>query len=155
MREHILNTTEHHIRLAAGRCAIGVGNDLVHLATFDLSFTPGFVRRGYTKQEIAYCEQFVDSKLRYASTWAAKEAVYKAVKQTNDTIKLWWRDIEISREKPQGKPTVHIKKLASPANISLTITHDGDYVWALATCIFIEQADATSISQMHDIANSD
>jgi len=46
----------------------------------NLSFTPQFILRGYTQNEIAYCEQFADSRLRYASTWAAKEAVYKVIK---------------------------------------------------------------------------
>ena len=111
---------------------ITVGNDLVHLPTFDQSFTPYFVKRGYTQNEITYCEQFTDSKLRFASTWAAKEAVYKALKQADENIKIWWRDIEILRAKPQGKPTVNIKKIKYPLNISLTISHDGEYVWALA-----------------------
>jgi len=116
--------------------SIAVGNDLVHLPMFDKSFTPYFVRRGYTKEEIAYCEQFAEPRLRYASTWAAKEAVYKAIKQVDETIKIWWRDIEIHRPKPQGKPTVIVKKLKTPLSINLTISHDGDYVWALAVCVY-------------------
>lgn len=132
--EHIQQQLEQ--ALPAGS-RFTVGNDLVHLATFDKSFTPYFVRRGYTPTEVAYCEQFTDSRLRYASTWAAKEAVYKAIKQLDDNIKLWWRDIEIVRHKPQGKPIVSIKKLQVPTNISLTISHDGDYVWALATCVIL------------------
>jgi holo-[acyl-carrier protein] synthase len=58
-----------------------VGNDLVHLPTFLLSLTDLFKKKAYTPAEIAYCDQFAESALRYASTWAAKEAVYKAVKQ--------------------------------------------------------------------------
>lgn len=114
---------------------IAVGNDLVHLPTFNLSFTPEFIKRGYTENEIAYCEQFADSRLRYASTWAAKEAVYKAIKQVDGNIKLWWQGIEITRSKPQGKPTVTIRNLKTAIEISLTISHDGDYVWALAICM--------------------
>lgn len=115
--------------------SVAVGNDIVHLPTFDLSFTPQFIRRGYTPGEIAYCEQFSDSRLRYASTWAAKEAVYKVMKQVAPAQKLWWSSIEIQRSRPQGKPTVSIKKLQFQPDISLTISHDGDYVWALALCV--------------------
>lgn len=115
--------------------SVVVGNDLVHLPTFIKSCTPYFIHRGYTQDEVAYCEQFADSTLRYASTWAAKEAVYKAIKQMDDSIRLWWRDIEIHRPKPQGKPAVRVKKLNIPLAFSLTITHDGDYVWALAICV--------------------
>jgi holo-[acyl-carrier protein] synthase len=114
---------------------IAVGNDLIHLPTFDLSFTPYFIKRGYTQNEIAYCEKFADSRLRYASTWAAKEAVYKVIKQVDENIKIWWRDIEILRAKPQGKPTVNVKKIKYPLDIRLTISHDGKYVWALAVSL--------------------
>ena len=115
---------------------IAVGNDIVHLPTFIHSLTPQFIKRSYSPAELAYCEQFAESTLRYASTWAAKEAVYKALKQADDTIKLWWPDIEIHRPKPQGKPTVRIKKLKTPLDFSLTITHDGEYIWALAVCLY-------------------
>lgn len=108
----------------------GIGNDLVHLPTFEKSFNPAFIRRAFTPAELEYCQQFENSMLRCASTWAAKEAVYKAVKQYDETIKIWWRGIEILRPKPQGKPSVIIKKLPD-LNINLTITHDGDYVWAI------------------------
>jgi len=130
MNEAILQSVTNSLETAK----LAVGNDLVYLPAFDKSLTPDFIQRGYTQNEIAYCEQFADSRLRYASTWAAKEAVYKAVKQADESIKLWWRDIEILREKPQGKPTVSIKKLKLPLNFSLTISHDGEYVWALAVC---------------------
>jgi holo-[acyl-carrier protein] synthase len=115
---------------------IAVGNDVVHLPTFLKSLTPLFIKRSYTENELAYCTRFADPALRYASTWAAKEAVYKALKQADEHIKLWWRDIEINRPKPQGKPTVSISKLKDPLDFSLTITHDGDYVWALAVCVY-------------------
>jgi holo-[acyl-carrier protein] synthase len=115
---------------------VAVGNDIVHLPTFLHSLTPQFIKRSYTPLELSYCEQFADSRLRYASTWAAKEAVYKAIKQADDSIRLWWRDIEIHRPKPQGKPTVTVKKLNIPLEFSLTISHDGDYVWALALCVY-------------------
>jgi len=115
--------------------SVVVGNDLVHLPTFIKSCTPYFIRRGYTQNEVAYCEQFADNILRYASTWAAKEAVYKAIKQVDDRVRLWWRDIEIHRSKPQGKPTVTVKKLNHSVVLSLSISHDGDYVWALAICL--------------------
>jgi holo-[acyl-carrier protein] synthase len=81
--------------------------------------------------EIVYCDQFDDSLLRYASTWAAKEAVYKAIKQIDDST-LGWKKIEITRNKPAGKPGVIIYKDTCSFKISLTISHDGDYAWAIA-----------------------
>ena len=116
--------------------SVALGNDIVHLPAFTKSCTPHFIRRVYTQAELEYCSKFTDPFLRYASTWAAKEAVYKALKQTDDTIKLWWRDIEISRAKPAGKPTVQIKKLKSPMEFSLSISHEAGYVWAVAICLY-------------------
>jgi holo-[acyl-carrier protein] synthase len=108
------------------------GNDLVFVPGFEASLTPGFIAKVYTEQEIAYCDRFADSLLRYASTWAAKEAVYKAVKQL-DKSTAGWKKIEIIREKIGGRPHVvlHQPQL-SRISVSLSITHDGDYAWAVA-----------------------
>ena len=108
-----------------------VGNDLVFLPAFTASFNELFKKKIYTPEEIAYCDQFDDSALRYASTWAAKEAVYKAIKQI-DVSSFPFKKIEILREKPQGRPYVILHKNPNRFNISLTISHDGDYIWALA-----------------------
>lgn len=114
--------------------SFAIGNDVVYLPNFDKSLTPEFIDRVYTVNEIVYCKKFENSRLRYASTWAAKEAAYKAIKQINGNLLLGWRDIDIQRKKPQGKPTINIKKLKMPLAFSLTISHDGDYVWALVIC---------------------
>ena len=107
------------------------GNDLVFMPDFAASFNDLFKNKVYTRGEIAYCDQFDNAILHYASTWAAKEAVYKAVKQI-DPSTLGWKKIEIIREKTGGIPRVIIHKEPSAFKISLTISHDGDYVWAIA-----------------------
>ena len=125
---------------------IAVGNDIVHLPSFVLSLTPQLIRRAYTANELAYCQAFENATLRYASTWAAKEAVYKSVKQVYPSLKLWWHDIEITRPEPQGKPSVNINKLNNKLEFSITITHDGDYVWALAICMHDGESETGSNS---------
>lgn len=110
------------------------GNDLVFLPNFRESLTDLFKKKVYTPAELDYCDQFADSDLRYASTWAAKEAVYKAVKQI-DIKPLAWKKIEITRNKPGGQPTVTLHQHPDRFKISLSISHDGDYIWAVA---FIE-----------------
>ncbi len=127
---------EELVREVQANGRIAIGNDVVHLPTFLLSLTPQFIARGYTAGEREYCDRFAEPALRYASTWAAKEAVYKALKQADTTIKLWWPDIVISRPKPQGKPSVTIARLEKPLEFNLTISHDGDYVWAVAVCVY-------------------
>lgn len=108
-----------------------VGNDLVFIPDFKEFFNDLFKKKCYTANEIAYCDQFDNSLLRYASTWAAKEAVYKAVKQLFPEA-LGPKSIEILREKIAGQPHVVIHKDLPALKISLTISHDGDYAWALA-----------------------
>ena len=114
------------------------GNDLVFVPGFEASLTPGFKNKVYTADEMAYCDQFADSLLRYASTWAAKEAVYKAVKQLDKTT-AGWKMIEIIREKIGGRPHVilHQPQLTN-ISVSLSITHDGDYAWAVAIAKMVD-----------------
>ena len=109
-----------------------VGNDIVFLPHFKQSLTTEFKNKVFTPNELAYCDRFDDAGLRYASTWAAKEAVYKAFKQlSGDT--LGWNKIEITREKIAGKPDVLLHQYPDRYKIGLTIAHDNDYVWAIAT----------------------
>lgn len=115
--------------LAATNCT--VGNDLVFIPDFKASFNELFKNKVYTDAEITYCDQFDNAILHYASTWAAKEAVYKAIKQI-DTSTLGWKKIEITRPKAGGKPQVIIHQNPGRYKISLTISHDGGYVWAIA-----------------------
>lgn len=110
------------------------GNDIVFIPDFEKSFTESFKSKVYTANEIAYCDQFENPLLRYASTWAAKEAVYKAVKQI-DPSPLGPKKIEIRRDKPVGRPEVILHRESAKFDIALTISHDGDYAWAIA---FIE-----------------
>ena len=107
-----------------------VGNDLVFIPDFKKSFNYDFKRKVYTENEISYCNQFDNSLLRYASTWAAKEAVYKALKQV-DPSAVSWKKIEIIRKKVAGKPDV-ILHTENKHRISLSLSHDADYVWAIA-----------------------
>ena len=107
------------------------GNDIVYVPDFKQSFTEAFKNKVYTVNEMAYCDSFENSMLRYASTWAAKEAVYKAVKQI-DPSPLGPKKIEIIREKSAGRPNVIIHRESTKFDIALTISHDGDYAWAIA-----------------------
>ena len=109
-----------------------IGNDILQLSEFEKTINPSFIRRVYTEKEKAYIQSFCEPNLRYASTFAAKEAIYKAIKQFDTNIKLPWKKIEITRAKVQGKPSVEILLEDYRFDVSLTISHDGDYVWAVA-----------------------
>lgn len=125
------NELEMSVNQITAQRTFAVGNDLVHIENFKLSLSDLFKNKVYTPAEIAYCESFTDSLQRYASTWAAKEAIYKAIKQL-DPSPLGWKKIEISRAKKAGMPTVVLPDHLKKYELSLTISHDAEYVWALA-----------------------
>ncbi len=125
------NELEMSVNQITAQRTFAVGNDLVHIENFKLSLSDLFKKKVYTPSEIAYCESFTDSLQRYASTWAAKEAVYKAIKQL-DPSPLGWKKIEISRAKKAGMPTVLLPDHLKKYELSLTISHDAEYTWALA-----------------------
>lgn len=107
-----------------------VGNDVVFLPNFKASFTTDFKAKVYTQNELNYCQLFSQPILRYASTWAAKEAVYKALKQLGVAV-AGWQNIEIVRNKIAGQPTTVLHHFPNKFNVTLSISHDGDYVWAV------------------------
>lgn len=111
---------------------LAIGNDLVYLPEFKKNLTPGFRRRVFTPNEIKQIEEYKAHPLaRYATTWAAKEAVFKSLKQLfNNPLGLNWNEIEILRK---GKvPWVKIKKVRFRAvSFSLSLSHEKDYALAV------------------------
>src|SRR5690606_2191867 len=97
-----------------------IGNDLVFIPDFELSFNSLFQRKVFTENEITYCNQFDKPILRYASTWAAKEAVYKSIKQLYSSA-LSFKKIEIIRTKVAGVPQLLLPEELSDFNVRLSI----------------------------------
>lgn len=98
-----------------------------------------FLRRIYTDQERAYCEQFKNKYERYAGRFAAKEAAMKAL-GTGWRRGVRWVDLEVVRE-TSGRPTLAIAgeaaKIAQQLgvkSVALSITHTETQ--ALAQVIF-------------------
>lgn len=122
---------EEHTLISIPQADFAIGNDLVFIPEFEESFNGLFQRKVFTEQEIAYCDQFDRPIIRYASTWSAKEAVYKSIKQISPSA-ISFKKIEIIRTKVAGRPQVMLPEELSHLQISLSITHDGDYAWAIA-----------------------
>ena len=94
-----------------------------------------FLRRVYTAEEVAYCEQFKNKYERYAGRFAVKEAAMKAL-GTGWARGVRWVDIEVTNL-PGGKPTLRLSGVAGEfaarigvKNISLSITHSGNIAFA-------------------------
>jgi len=98
-----------------------------------------FLRRVYTLDEVAYCEQFKTKYERYAGRFAVKEAAMKAL-GTGWSHGVRWVDVEVVRMKG-GRPTLALKgeakKIADALgvkNIAVSITHTAEQ--AMAQVIF-------------------
>jgi holo-[acyl-carrier protein] synthase len=94
-----------------------------------------FLRRVFTLDEAAYCEQFKNKYERYAGRFAAKEAAMKAL-GTGWSRGVRWVDVEVVRQRG-GRPTLALKgeakKIADALgvkNIALSITHTAEQAFA-------------------------
>jgi len=98
-----------------------------------------FLRRVFTPDEVAYCEQFKNKYERYAGRFAAKEAGMKAL-GTGWSRGVRWVDVEVVRQRG-GRPTLELKgearKIADGLgvkHVALSITHTVEQ--AIAQVIF-------------------
>jgi len=111
---------------------VGLGVDLVKINRIkDIidKWHKKFTSKIFTSEEIKYCSKHKYSFLHYASTFAAKEAFIKAHGRGN----LRFKEIELLRENT-GKPIINLHgsalqiiKSKNINNISVSLTHDGDY----------------------------
>ncbi|RJS89959.1 holo-[acyl-carrier-protein] synthase [Candidatus Bathyarchaeota archaeon] len=116
-----------------------VGVDIVEIDRFRRIIQSGnrrFYERIFTPREIEYCLSFKDPSRHFASTFAGKEAVYKALNKYLD-VKL--SEIEILRD-DNGAPQVRLKidgddfknRGISPLEVKLSLSHSSSYAIAFA-----------------------
>ena len=121
---------------------VGLGIDVAEvkrIAAVIESQKERFLRRVYTLDEVAYCEQFKNRYERYAGRFAVKEAAMKTL-GTGWSRGVRWVDVEVVRLRG-GRPTLSLKgeakKIADALgvkNIAVSITHTADQ--AVAQVIF-------------------
>ncbi len=83
---------------------VGLGVDIVEIERMAriLKRTPSFARRVFSEQEQAYCDSTANPAAHYATRFAAKEAVLKAL-GTGFSDGIGVRDIEVKRTS-KGRP---------------------------------------------------
>jgi holo-[acyl-carrier protein] synthase len=89
----------------------GVGTDVVDIGHFESVIArsrPGFLKRLFTENEIAYCETFKDNMASYAAIFAAKEAFLKAVR-TGLAPGIRWTDVEVVHAR-SGAPSIVVRR---------------------------------------------
>lgn len=121
---------------------VGMGIDIAEVNRIQAvieSQKERFLRRVFTPDEAAYCEQFKNKYERYAGRFVVKEAAMKAL-GTGWSRGVRWVDLEVVRQRG-GRPTLSLKgeakKIADALgvkNIAVSITHTAEQ--AIAQVIF-------------------
>ncbi len=104
---------------------VGVDVTVVDRIAAALARHPRFAQRIYTDSEQRYAAAKPE---RWASRWAAKEAVKKLYGSIGERMPAY-KDIEVVRRRG-GAPQVHVR--GEPTDIALSLTHDGGLAIAVA-----------------------
>ena len=104
---------------------VGVDVTVVDRIAGALRRNPRFAQRIYTDAEQRYAAAKPE---RWASRWAAKEAVKKLYGSMGERMPAY-KDIEVVRRRG-GAPLVHVR--GEPTDIALSLTHDGGLAIAVA-----------------------
>jgi len=113
---------------------VKVGVDIIEIERIRKALErPGFRERCFTPAEQEYCESRADPAQSYASRFAGKEAVGKAL---GCGINFTWKDVEIvGRPKPgvrlSGRTAAFAEKVRAGA-IDLSMTHSRELAAAIA-----------------------
>jgi hydroxyethylthiazole kinase-like uncharacterized protein yjeF len=110
---------------------VGVDVTVVDRIAAVLQRHPRFAQRIYTP-----AEQRISARKpeRWASRWAAKEAVRKVCSSRGEAMPAY-RDIEVVRRRG-GPPRVHIR--GEETDIALSLTHDGGLAIAVAASMTLD-----------------
>jgi len=109
----------------------GVGIDIAEVRRFFRFRKDGndlFLTKNFTERELEYCFSFADPAVHLAGTFAAKEAVWKALGRSD----VFQSVIEIRREE-SGKPVVWIKNRRQKS-ILVSTSHTKQTAVAIAVC---------------------
>jgi phosphopantetheine--protein transferase-like protein len=112
---------------------ISNGIDLIKINRFkDLINNKSFMAKNFNESEIEYINKRIET---LAGLFAAKEALLKSLKKGINNYSL--KDIEIIHDSNKAPSFIFHNKLKelNINNISLSISHDGDYAIAIVSII--------------------
>jgi holo-[acyl-carrier protein] synthase len=117
-----------------------IGVDVVDVGRFRalLERSPRMTQRFFTEDERAHCGAASDAAVGFAGTFAAKEAVMKALGLT--PAPAWARRVRIARA-PSGAPTAAVDGFGP---VAVSISHDGPVAVAVALAAPDAQTGAPS-----------
>ena len=141
--------------------AVGLGVDIVEIARMRriLERTPSFREKVFSEEERAYCESTAMPDVHYATRFAAKEAVLKAL-GTGFSRGIANHDVEVRRNS-KGRPYVVLhgraKEVADEQGVrelplSLSYTHTDAVACALAITEESVRAQEERVNPMEELA---
>jgi holo-[acyl-carrier protein] synthase len=125
---------------------IRIGTDIIEIHRFrDLDSDSAFYKKVFTDKEREYCDRFPEPASHYATTFAGKEAVIKAIRSfCNLTIGA----IEILRDE-NGAPYVILQQDCR-YSIRLSLSHSLNYAVAVAIAFVQSVTDQKHIQGLLD-----
>lgn len=140
---------------------VGLGVDIVEIERMRriLARTPSFARKVFSEAERAYCEARANPEVHFATRFAAKEAVVKAL-GTGFSEGVGVRDIEVRRTS-KGRPYVVLTGCAREVArklgvreipISLSFTHTEAVACAMAITEDAVSAAKKRVDPMEELA---
>ena len=121
---------------------VGLGVDIVEIARMRkiIDRSPAFVEKVYSAAERAYCDSHAHPEVHYATRFAAKEAVLKAL-GTGFSEGIGWLDVEVRRTS-KGRPYVvltgrarEVAREQGVREIALSISYTRDVAVANAVAV--------------------
>ncbi len=108
---------------------IEIGTDLENIERFKLDKNSSFVKNNFTPNEIVHAFSKDSPHITLCGLFCAKEAIIKTLSKQDILL----NEIEINRE-DSGKPIVKIikKDFSQKSNFSVSISHSGEYAFAVA-----------------------
>ena len=140
---------------------VGLGVDIVEIERMRriLTRTPSFARKVFSEAERAYCDAKANPEVHYATRFAAKEAVVKAL-GTGFSEGIGVRDIEVRRT-TKGRPYVVLTGRAREVArvqgvrempLSLSFTHTEAVACAMAITEDAVSAAKKRVDPMDELA---
>ncbi len=140
---------------------VGLGVDIVEIERMRriLARTPSFARKVFSEAERAYCDAKANPEVHYATRFAAKEAVVKAL-GTGFSEGIGVRDIEVRRT-TKGRPYVVLtgraREVARDQGVremplSLSFTHTEAVACAMAITEGAVSAAKKRVDPMDELA---
>ena len=113
---------------------MNVAIDVVHVERVRriLARYPRAIESMYSDAERDYCAGRADPATHFAGTFAAKEAVVKALGLSS--INAWVRRIEIVRDR-HGRPVAHVSDESESHRVEISISHDAGVAVAIALAL--------------------